>query len=129
MPGKKSRYRRRERAKNKSQPAEGEVRCQAMIKDGEQCKRMASVIFDLSKKRIFSLGPFAYEHPGVKCCAFCWQHATIIITNYGLKLWNLLTGTIGPKLSGLTPEETLFVNYPNWSQEKRKMYGVESLPF
>lgn len=129
MPGKKSRYRRRERAKNKSQPAEGEIRCQAMTNDGEQCKRIASIVFDLSKKKTFSLGPFTYEHPGVKCCAFCRQHATIIITNYGLKLWNILTATIGPKLSGLTPEETLFANYPNWSQEKRKMYGVESLPF
>jgi hypothetical protein len=129
MPGKKSRYRRRERSRNKCNPKEGEVCCQAMTKDGTQCKRIASVVFDLSKKQTFSLGPFKYEHPGVKCCAFCWQHAAVIATNYGLKLWDILTATIGPKLSGFTPEETLFANYPRWSHEKRKMYGVESSPF
>lgn len=129
MPGKKSKYRRREKARSRCHAKEGEVCCEAMTKNGTKCKRIASIIFDLSKKKTFRLGPFGIEHPGINCCAFCWQHATMIAIELGLKLWDVLTSTVGPKLAGYSPEETMFVNYPKWSQEKKKMYGVESLPF
>jgi hypothetical protein len=129
MPGKKSRYRRRAKARSRCRAGPGEVCCQAITEDGTKCKRVASIVFDLSKKKTIRIGPFGFEHSGIKCCAFCWQHASMLTVGYGLKLWNILTSTIGPKLAGLTPEETMFVNYPRWSHEKRKMYGVESLPF
>lgn len=129
MPSNKSRYARRHMPQNRCKAKKGEVCCQATTRDGTKCKRIASVVFDLSKRRQFRIGSLGFEHPGFKCCAFCWQHATILIAGYGLRAWEFLTATLGPKLAGFTPEETLFVSYPRWSYEKRKMYGVEGLPF
>lgn len=129
MPGKESRRRRRLRKRELRRAEEDKNYCQAFTEMGGRCSRIATVVYDLTQKRAFKIGPFTLEHSGLQCCSFCTQHATMLAATYGLKLSYLLVKFLGPKIAGLDPTDAAYVMYPTWSAEKKRAYGLLGGPF